>query len=387
MEAPVQQWISRFARYLWLMPWCVVAMVGLGTGHSVAQDRIVLGMSAPFSGPNGLYGKQMREGIEACFARINAGGGIHGRQLRLEALDDGYEVEKAVANARHLIDKEKVFALMGFYGTASTTAVLPVLDAMDMLLIGTISGADVLRNPPNPHIFHLRASYGDETAAIIANLLTVGIKRVAVLYQDDGFGQAGLQGVKAALALQKLEPVAVAAVPRNSLEVNAAVTTIANSKPEAVVMATLAQTTAAFVKQMRSQGGSRYYVALSPVGTDQLVAALGEELARGIQVAQVIPYPWADKLPIVREYKEALARYSKKATISYYGLEGYLNAKLVATALDRAGTAPTRERVAAALRGGSFDFGGYRLVFAPGTNSGSHYVEISVIGSNGRILN
>jgi ABC-type branched-subunit amino acid transport system substrate-binding protein len=353
----------------------------------VTDTTIVMGMSSPLSGPTGAYGRQMKEGIEAYFQKVNAAGGVHGRRLKLVALDDGYEVEPAVANAKRLIDGEKVFALMGFYGTSPTAAVLPVLTATGVPLIGTISGAEVLRQPVNPQMFHLRASYGDETAAIVKNLLTVGVKRIAVFYQDDGFGQAGLKGVKEALSAQKLEPVAVASVPRNSVDVAAAVAAIAKGEPQAVVMVTLYRPTAEFIKQMRRAKSTPYFVALSPVGTDQLVTELGPDESRGIQVAQVIPYPWGDKLEVVREYKRAASAYAPNAALSYYGLEGYLNAKLVVTALERTGPAPTRRGLMTALRSGPFDLGGYRVQYAPGSNSGSSYVEISVIGPGGRILN
>ncbi|HUG23810.1 ABC transporter substrate-binding protein [Piscinibacter sp.] len=353
----------------------------------VTDTTIRFGMSSPLSGPTGAYGRQMKEGIEAGFARVNAAGGVHGRRLELVALDDGYETGPAVANANRLVQQERVVALMGFYGSSPTEAVLPVLDASGVPLIGTISGAEALRKPVNRHMFHLRASYGDETAAIVKNLTTVGIQRVAVLYQDDGFGQAGLKGVTDALAAHKLSPVAAASVPRNSVDVAPAVAAIAKSNPQAVVMVTLYRPTAEFIKQMRKAGSAPFFVALSPVGTDQLIAELGPENTRGIQVSQVIPYPWADKLEVVREYKQALTAHAKGASYSYYGLEGYLNARLVVAALERAGPNLSRERLMAALRSGPFNLDGYRVNFAPGSNSGSSYVEISVVGTNGRILN
>lgn len=372
--------------------WLAAATLAIaGSAHAVSDGvtdtAIRLGMSSPLSGPTGAYGRQMKEGIEACFMRVNAAGGVHGRKLELVALDDGYETEPAVANAKRLVQQDKVFALMGFYGSSPTAAVLPVLDASGVPLIGTISGAEALRKPVNRHMFHLRASYGDETAAIVKNLTTVGLNRVAVLYQDDGFGQAGLKGVNDALAAHKLAPVASASVPRNSVDVAGAVATIAKSNPQAVVMVTLYRPTAEFIKQMRKTGSNPFFVALSPVGTDQLIAELGSEQTRGIQVSQVIPYPWGDKVEVVREYKKSMASQGKSAAISYYGLEGYLNAKLVVAALERAGPNPSREKLIAALRAAPFNLDGYRVNFAPGSNSGSSYVEISVVGAGGRILN
>jgi ABC-type branched-subunit amino acid transport system substrate-binding protein len=186
---------------------CAAAVAGplhrWARAASVDTGHIRLGMSAPFSGPNGAYGAQMRHGILACLNAVNKEGGIGGRKLELVSLDDGYEPPAAVANTKRLIEQEHVFALLGFYGTASTTAVMPVLDQTGVPLVGTISGTESLRKPEQRHIFHLRASYGDETAAIVKNLVTVGMTRVAVLYQDDGFGKAGLDGVTAACGRQE----------------------------------------------------------------------------------------------------------------------------------------------------------------------------------------
>lgn len=353
----------------------------------VSADTLTLGMSTPLSGEAGAYGRQMKEGIEACFARVNAAGGVAGRRLKLVALDDGYEVDPAVANTRRLIDQDKVFALMGYYGTASSTAVLPVIEQAGVPLVGTISGAAVLRAPGIRQMFHLRATYDDETNAIVQNLTTVGVTRIGVLYQDDGFGQAGLKGMQNALAGKGLQPVAVASVPRNSVDVAAAVQTLAAAKPQAVVMVALYRPAAAFIGQLRRTGLSPYFVALSPVGTDKLISTLGPAESRGIQVTQVIPYPAGDKLAVVRDFKRDLAKVAPDSAPSYYGLEGYMEARLVVAALERAGAAPTRERFVAALHAGPFDLGGYVVRFDGRSNQGSNYVEISVIGAGGRILN
>lgn len=378
-----------FSFFQWVLaglaPLCVINSAWAVDG--IVDNTILLGMSSPFTGPTGAYGREMKEGIEAYFRRVNANGGVVGKQVRLVAYDDGYEVQPALANTRRLIEQDKVFALMAFYGTASSTAVMPLLEQANVPLIGTISGASILRAPGNRTMFHLRASYGDETAAIVKTLLTVGLNRIAVFYQDDGFGQAGLKGVQDALSPQHLQPVATAAVARNSVDVAEAVTKIGLSKPQAVVMVSLYRPTAAFIAQMRKSGLHPYFVALSPVGTDQLIAELQPDAARGIQVTQVIPYPWGDRFEVVRDYKRDLAAFSKTASLSYYGLEGYLDARLVIAALERVGANPTRERLMAALRAAPFDLGGYRVNFGQRSNEGSHYVEISVIGANGRILN
>jgi branched-chain amino acid transport system substrate-binding protein len=353
----------------------------------VLSDAIRLGMSSPMSGTAGAYGQQMKQGIEACFAAVNGRGGVHGRRLELVSMDDGYETDAAVANAKRLIDDKQVFALMAFYGSSATTAVLPVLADRRVPLIGSISGAEALRHPSHPEMFNLRASYADETAAIMENLTTVGISRIAVFYQDDGFGRSGLKGAIEALARHHLTLVASASVPRNSVDVAAAARAIAAAEPQAIIMATLAAPSAAFVRQMYAAGVRPFYVALSPVGTDTLVADLGPVLSRGIEVAQVMPFPWGERARVVRDYRRAMQAYDRNAKASYYGLEGYINARVMVEALERAGAHPTRERLKAALREAPIDLGGYSISFAPGRNEGSRYVEISVVGDGGHIIN
>ncbi len=383
MAFVITAWLRRIAAVATLTV-CVAA----GAAEGVTDlGSIKFGMSSPLTGPNGVYGRAMKEGIEAGFAQVNARGGIAGRRLELVALDDGYETVNAVANAKYLLDREKVFALIGFYGTSPTAAVLPELEKAGVPLIGTVSGAEALRGPTHRTMFHLRASYGDETAAIVKTLLTVGVQRIAVFYQDDGFGQAGLRGITQALDEARLKPVAVASVPRNSVDVAAAAESIAKSNPQAVVMVTLFKPTAEFIRKTRAAGVSPYFVALSPVGTDQLIGDLGADKSRGIQVSQVIPYPWGNKLQVVRDYKKALTAYAKHDNYSYYGLEGYLSARLAAAALERTGRQLSREQLMAALRAAPFDLGGYRVNYERNSNSGSSYVEISVIGQDGQILN
>jgi branched-chain amino acid transport system substrate-binding protein len=356
-------------------------------GQGVSATSIRFGMSSPMTGTAGAYGLQMKQGVEAAFAEVNAAGGVHGRRLELTALDDGYETDNAVANAKRLIDEEQVFALLAFYGSSPTTAVLPVLAARRVPLVGTVSGAQSLRAPVSPYMFNIRASYADETAAIVENLTTIGVRRIAVLYQDDGFGRSGLDGVTAALTQFGLHPVAQGSVPRNSVDVDSAVADIGKAEPQAVVMATLSLPSAAFVRKYRAAGRSTFFVALSPVGTDRLIAELGEQQARGIQVAQVVPYPWGERLEIVRHYRRALTTFAGKAEFSYYGLEGYINARVAIAALARCGARPTREEFATALRAHPIDLGGYRVAFEPNSNEGSRYVEISVVGAGGHILN
>jgi branched-chain amino acid transport system substrate-binding protein len=352
----------------------------------VSASTITLGMSAPFSGPNGSYGVEMREAIQAYFDQINNGGGVHGRRLKLVALDDGYETERTVANTHKLLDQHEVFALMGYYGSSPTTAAMPVFSAAKTPLIGTISGAATLREPANPYMFNVRASYADETAAIVDHLVSIGMRQIGVLYQNDGFGESGLKGVTTALKAYNLAPLAVATVERNSLDIAAAAKIMIDAKPQAIIMVTLYKPTAAFVRAIKEAGRFPQFVTLSPVGADLLVSELGAE-ARGIGISQVMPYPWNSAMPVVKEYQRLIEKPGKKAAYSYYGLEGYINAKLVVEALKKAGPAPTRDSLVAALNSmRDFNLGGYNIDYSAQRHNGSRMVELTVIGAAGRVV-
>jgi ABC-type branched-subunit amino acid transport system substrate-binding protein len=345
-------------------------------------------MTSPFSGPNGAYGNDMRQVIEAYFDQVNKSGGVNGRKINLVALDDGYETDRAVANTRILISEKNAFALLASYGSSPTTeAMNKVFGPSRVPLVGTISGAGSLRepisqNPGSRYMFNVRASYADETEAIVSQLVSLGLKNVAVFYQNDGFGKSGLDGVTSALKKHNLAPTVAATVERNSIDVAAAVEAIAKAKPQAVVMVTLYKPTAAFVKAMKKANQNPMFMTLSPVGTEQLIAELGPD-ARGIGISQVMPYPWSDVVPMVRDYQKLLGG---KGGYSYYGIEAYAMARVMVDALKRMGKDPSREKLMAALDNTSLDMGGLKVAFSATNRQGSHFVELTVVGPGGKIL-
>ncbi len=367
----------------------VFSTLGWATESGLTDTSITIGMSAPLSGPNGAYGIDMRETILAYFTQLNKNGGINGRSLELVTLDDGYETERTVANTKTLLQEKHVFSLLAYYGSSPTTEVLnSVIGPAKVPLVGTISGANTLResistNPHSRYMFNVRASYADETEAMVNQLVSLGLKNIAVLYQNDGFGQSGLEGVSAALKKHGQAPSAVGTVERNSIEVAPAVESISKANPQAVVMVTLYKPTTAFVKAMKKAGQNPMFMTLSPVGTEQLIQELGPE-ARGIGISQVVPYPWNNVTPIVREYQKLA---TKPGSYSYYGMEGYLMARTLVEGLKRAGRDLTREKLVSALESmNNVDFGGYRINYSATARHGSRFVELTVVGPGGRIL-
>lgn len=354
----------------------------------ITDSSISLGMSVPLSGPNGAYGLDMRQTIQSYFEQINKSGGINGRHLELTALDDGYETARTVVNTKTLINDKHVFALLSYYGSSPTTdAMNGVFGPARVPLVGTISGANTLREPINAnanarYMFNVRASYADETEAIVNQLVSLGLKSIAVFYQNDGFGKSGLEGVTQALKKHNLAPAAVGTVERNSVDIAKAVEPIAKASPQAVIMVTLYKPTAAFVKAMKKAGKNPMFMTLSPVGTEQLVQELGPD-ARGVGISQVVPYPWNDVVPIVHEYQ----RLSKPGAYSYYGMEAYLMARTMVEGLRRAGKDLTREKLVTALESmNNADLGGYRINYGTNNHLGSRHVELTVVGANGKIL-
>lgn len=368
----------------------LAAAYGTAFGDPGLTDTtITLGMSSPFSGPNGAYGQEMKHTISAYLEQVNKAGGVNGRKLELIALDDGYETDRTVANAKTLIDDKKVFALLAFYGSSPTTeAMNSVFGPARVPLVGTISGAGTIRQQPsananNRYMFNVRASYADETEAIVTQLVSLGLKSIAVFYQNDGFGKSGLEGVTAALKKHNLAPSAVGTVERNSLDVSKAVEAISKVTPQAVIMVTLYKPTAAFVRTMKRNGQNPMLMTLSPVGAEQLMQELGND-ARGIGISQVMPYPWNDTVSVVRDYQRLLG---KQGSFSYYGIEGYMMARIMVDALRKAGKDLSREKLVNTLENiNNQDFGGYRVSYSPESRSGSRFVELTVIGPAGKIL-
>jgi ABC-type branched-subunit amino acid transport system substrate-binding protein len=355
----------------------------------VTDTAITLGMSVPLTGPASGHGQELKNVITAYFEQVNKNGGINGRKLQLTVLDDGYDPEKAVANTKTLIENNKVFALVGYYGsTAMTDAMNKVFGPAKVPLIGGISGAMSLRQPPagnpnNRYMFIQRASYADEAEAIGTQLATLGLKNIAVFYQNDGFGKAGLEGLTNALKKHNLTPSATGTVERNSDDIGKALEAIAKVNPQAVVMVTLYKPTAAMVKALRKANQSPMFMTLSPVGADQLTQELAGD-ARGIGISQVMPFPWNDTLPIAREYQHFIG---KQGPYTYMSMEGFIIAKLAVEAIRRAGGKElSRDKLVSSLEGMSQDFGGYRVSFGPNNHAGSQYVQLTVIGAGGKLI-
>jgi len=325
----------------------------------------------------------MQAGAVAYFNHVNKQGGVNGRAIVLKTLDDAYEVDKTVANVKALIDKDGVFALFGLRGTAHTNAAAKILTPAQVPLFGTFSGAQSLREPFNRYIFHVRSSYADETDAIFKQLSELKLNRIGVFYQNDGYGKEGKAAAEAAVKKYQLTISALGTVEPNTSDVVGAVAAIARIQPQAVVMYASYKASAEFVRGMRKAQLYPQYVNLSIVGA----TALAKELARGIGVSQVVPFPWNTGIPVVKEYQRVMREQTGKSDYSFLTLESYLSARILVDGLRRAGRDLTREKLIAALETmHDASFGGFRVDYSRTNHAASRFVELTVIGKDGTIL-
>jgi branched-chain amino acid transport system substrate-binding protein len=354
-----------------------------------AQAEIVIGQVAPLSGVLASTGKQMVLGGELYFKHVNATGGVHGQQIKVLVADDGYKVDETVRLTKEMLAKPEVVALFGFAGTANIGKLLAdeVLDQGGAAMVAPYTGGDALRNPFNPWIFHVRASYADEAEHMVQQLTTLGMKRIAVMYQDDGFGKSGLAGVEAALTKRGMQLVAKAGYERNTDKVEESVKAIRTADPQAVIMIAINRPAAAFAKQYREAGGGAQLLNISVVDPAEIVKLAGLKNAHGLGVSQVVPYPYMANIPVIREYQQLLAKYAPGEQVNYTSFEEFLGAKVLVEALKRAGPRPTRAKVVKALEGMErFDLGGWSVSFGPKLRAGSKFVEVTVIGVSGKLL-
>ncbi|MDO9198413.1 ABC transporter substrate-binding protein [Rhodoferax sp.] len=351
--------------------------------NGVTDKEVVIGQFAAISGPAAQLGLRMQLGMQTYFNALNAQGGVNGRTIRLITRDDGYEPEKAAAAARALIREDKVFALAGSVGTPTGLAALPILSEEQVPLVGMFTGAQALREPFNRHVFHVRASYFDETERIVQHLTTLGVKKIAVFYQNDAYGKAGLDGMVRALDKRKLKSVATATVERNSVDVAKALETILKSEPEAVVQIGAYKSCAAFIKQARVKGYGGQFFNVSFVGSKALADELGEA-GQGVVISQVVPFPYAPSSPIVREYQQRMVEAGQK-DFDFSSMEGYLTARVLVEGLRRAGRTLTRDALITGLESmKEVNLGGFIVNYSANDHQGSDFIDLTIIGRDGK---
>ena len=355
-------------------------------GQAVAQDgvagnTILIGRSAGMTGGLAARAKPATEAVNAYFDAVNAAGGINGRQIKLVNLDDGNEAKRAADNSRKLILEDKVLTLFGQTGTPQAQAVVPLLSEYQVPMVGTTAGADSLRKP-NKYLFHVKASYGQEIIKMAEHMKTTGISRVAVAYTDDGTGREGRQLAEVALQGQGLK--SVGDIMYKAGEAKGAVDKLAKLEAQAVILVTLAGPGAEFYRELVKLPVRPQVFTWSIMAVEAIYKEVGEK-AYGLVVSQIVPSPNDRSIAIVREYQDVI----KKAGLTepnYSGLEAYINARVLVEGIRRAGKTLTRASLITALEGiKNYDLGGDFVNFTD-DHVGRRYVDLTIVGRDGRFL-
>jgi branched-chain amino acid transport system substrate-binding protein len=364
--------------------------------RGVTDSEIRFGISAPFSGAAKELGQNMQRGIEAAFRAANGNGGVHGRQLRLVSADDGYEPARTAETMRQLFEKDQVFGVVGNVGTPTAMVAVPYALERKMLFFGAFTGAGLLRNdPPDRYVFNYRASYAEETAAVVYYL--VKVKRlkptqIAVFAQQDSYGDAGFAGVVKAIRSLGGDDSAILRLnyQRNTVDVDEAVARLEKSRIpiRAVIMVPTYRAAAAFIKQTRDRYPNMIYTSVSFVGSTALayeLTLLGKRYATGIIVTQVVP-ALDGYSSLVLKYKSALAKYFPGEAPDYVSFEGYVTANVLIAALDRNGPQLDTERLVETLENlRDLNIGlGTPVTFNESEHQGMHKVWGTQLDENGR---
>jgi len=364
-------------------------MVALPAAHAedgVSADKIVLGQAAALTGPAAALGQGMKVGLEAAFAEVNKAGGIKGRKLELKSVDDGYEPTRSIGEVKKLLNEDKVFAIIGTVGTPTAAAILPIAANSGVPVIGAFTGVEFLREPYKSLVMNVRASYYQETEAMVEHLTKdLGYTRIGIMYQDDGYGQAGLAGLQRALAKRHMKLTGEGTYERNTVAIKTALLAVRKAKPEAVVMISSYKPAAAFIKLAREIKFDPTFVNVSFVGSDALAKELGSNGA-GVVVTQVVPFPLDSKIPVVARYQASLKAVAPNSKPGFVSLEGYLVGRTLIAGLEKINGAPTRKGLIEAVQKASpIDFGGMKLSYSTTNNRGSDHVFLTVIQADGSL--
>ncbi|MBN1295544.1 ABC transporter substrate-binding protein [bacterium] len=361
----------------------LMSLIAVQAEVGVTDMEIVIGTSLALDGHASYLGTQTLHGAMTYINHINDAGGVNGRKIRVISYDDAYEPAKCTENTNKLIDNDNVFALFCYVGTPTSVEILPIIKAKKVPLVGLFTGAEVLREPVIREVFNIRTSYYEETGGIVKHFWEdMGVRKIAVLYQNDAYGEAGLKGVELALSKFNSKPVAIATYERGSNAISEAMTTLRASDPEAVIIIGVYGPTSTFIRSAKWSGFNPYFHTVSFVGADQLAELLGVGRdSNGTIVTQCVPPPTSD-VPGAVEYRNLLKKYYPDDTPNFVSFEGFINAKVLVSMLEKTGPALTRDAFIAA--GESINvldvgLGSAKITYGPDDHRGLDQVYYTVI--------
>lgn len=350
-------------------------------GALAAEEPIVIGQSVSLTGPVAEHGQGVAQGARLYVDAVNASGGVNGRRITLVVLDDGGDAKRAAENAKQLIERDNVAALFGGVEGGPCVAQLKEAAARGVPLIACVAGSPEMREPFSRYSFPVRAPHFNEFAKLLDIAKSYGMKRVAFFHADSDTGRRHLANV-VRLAQQRGIDVAPV-VARADAKPEALAAALIEARADAVFNHGSYAAYAALIKAARAQGSRLQFMAVNS-GAAQMAQLLGPD-ARGLIFTQVVPFPWAVAVPVVKEYQQALAKATPAATPSFSGLEGYLGARVLVAGLRAAGRDTSRAGIVKAMESlGSIDLGGMVVSFAPGAHAGSTFVDTVIVASDGR---
>jgi len=363
------------------MHW-LAAVVGLCISAS-AGAQILIGQTAGFSGPVAAGVKEVSDGARLYLDAINAQGGINGQRIEIVAMDDKFDPKLAAENAKVLITEKNVAALFLTRGTPHTQAIMPLLEQYKVPLIAPSTGAMVLHKPVNPWVFNVRATYQREAERAVQHLSLIGMERIGVIHVEDSFGADLLEGARKGFAAVAKNPVFIEKYDRAKWDFSKIAPLVASSDVQAVLFIGSGNAVADGIEAIRRAGSRAQIVTFSNNASGGFVKSLKEN-ARGVIVTQVFPYERSLSAPIVKEvHDHAVAKGLEGVTPAM--LEGYAAAKVLVAALKRAGPGPSRQKIQQALESmNKVDIGGLEVSFSPNDHTGLEFVDLSIIGQDGK---
>jgi branched-chain amino acid transport system substrate-binding protein len=357
----------------------ICLLIASASAAQAADDVIKIGMVNDQTGSNKASGRGMKVGVEAYFKVVNEKGGVNGKKLQLVVADDQFVVDKTIDGLLKLIDEQKVFAVVGGVGTPNQVASLPIVKEYKLPMINPRTGASELRTPLVREVFHIRASYKQEVDKIVDLLVKKGAKRFAVFYQNDAFGMDILTSTESAVKRHSLSVVSKGSFERNTTAVTAALASIMEGKPDAIIVGAVYAPGAAFIKLARKEGVKAHVAGGSWAGGSNLAKAVGDA-AEGLVMSQVVPELDDLSLPLTKECKEAIAKNPEEIGFNTVSLEGCIVAKSIVMALEKAGSPPTRESFLNAYESmKDADLGGIKLTFTPTDHQGQDNVYLEIV--------
>lgn len=355
--------------------------------NGVSRSNILIGQSITLQGGKNDYGMAVMAGIETYLNDVNSKGGVYGRQIVLKTLDDDNKSDKAEANARELINKEKAFVIFGSIEGGPSTAVMKVTNELKVPFFGPMAGSPTLRRPHQPLVFPVRTEHREEFRAMMKQAKSLGISKVAFLRSDSEVGLQHLANVK--LICEDLGMQFVLDMPFKSdvsdAQLTALTQQIEQSGAQMVINHGSVGVYEKVIRKLHDKGGVHPAIYAVNSGSAQMAKHLGP-LAQGIIFSQVVPSPWEKKTAVTREYQEAFKRIKPSQDFSYGSLEGYLTAKALVLSLRQAGPNLTRESFVKGLSNASFDINDIKIVYKPNNHVGSSFVDLSIVNREGRFM-